>query len=43
MSGERNYAGSIQFDHFSEKIAYFVDFIIKNADIGKKYDDIIQY
>ena len=43
MSGERNYAGFIQFEQFLEKLAYFVDFILKNADISRKYDDIIQY
>ena len=43
MTGERNYAGFIQFEQFLEKLAYFVDFILKNADISRKYDDIIQY
>ena len=43
MTDEKNYAGFIQFEQFFEKLAYFVDIIHKNADISRKYDDIIQY
>ena len=33
----------IQFEQFLEKLEYCVDFILENADISRKYDDIIQY